>query len=109
MKIVGLEQLLTKQQQSGESYLEWLRVDAMSAGIYVLEPGERDLQEPHHEDEIYFVVEGEGSITVAGERSPVRAGSTVFVPAEIPHRFHSISQRLTLFVFFAPAESAGGG
>jgi mannose-6-phosphate isomerase-like protein (cupin superfamily) len=80
----------------------------MSAGVYVLEPGEQDLQQPHHEDEVYLVVEGEASISVADEQAPVRAGSAVFVPAEVPHHFHSITRRLTLFVFFAPAESGEG-
>ena len=105
MKITDLENLLTDRRQSGEPYLEWLRVDSMSAGVYVLEPGEEDLQVPHHEDEIYLVAGGEGSISVGGEQAPVRAGSIVFVPAEAPHHFHSVTQRLDLVVFFAPAET----
>jgi mannose-6-phosphate isomerase-like protein (cupin superfamily) len=51
------------------------------------------------------VVEGEGRITVAQEEAPVRAGSAVFVPSRVPHHFHSIAERLTVLVFFAPAES----
>jgi hypothetical protein len=39
-------------------YEEFLRVPAMSCGIFVLQPGELDLQQPHNEDEIYFVVSG---------------------------------------------------
>lgn len=105
VNIVDLPELLSSRERSGEPYLEWLRVAAMSSGVYVLSPGEEDRQRPHDEDEIYFVVEGEGRITVAEEEAPVRGGSAVFVPAGVPHRFHSIAERLTILVFFAPAES----
>lgn len=107
MKIVDLSELLSTRDTSGGPYLEWLRVDAMSSGVYVLGPGEEDRQGPHDEDEIYFVVEGRGRITVAAEDAPVGAGTVVFVPAKVPHHFHSIDEQLTILVFFAPAESGG--
>jgi hypothetical protein len=34
----------------------------------------------------------------------VTAGSLVYVPARVEHRFHTITQNLTVLVFFAPAE-----
>jgi hypothetical protein len=34
-------------------YAEFVRVPAMSYGVYVLKPGEEDKQRPHNEDEIY--------------------------------------------------------
>jgi hypothetical protein len=41
-----------------KSHLEFLRVPAMSAGVYVLLAGARDPQQPNHQDEIYYVVWG---------------------------------------------------
>lgn len=41
-------------------YLEFLRVPAMSAGLYELETGASDPQTPHAEDEIYYVIAGRG-------------------------------------------------
>ena len=32
------------------------------------------------------------------------AGSVIFAPPGLPHRFHSITEDLRLLVFFAPAE-----
>ena len=42
----------------------------------------------------------------AGDRDdPVGPGSIAFVAREVPHRFHDITERLSVLVFFAPAES----
>lgn len=94
------------QHRTGELYLEFLRRDSMSCGLYVLEAGAGDPQEPHQEDEVYVVLGGRGRLLVDGEDQPVGPGSVVFVARTVPHRFHDVSERLSLLVFFAPAESA---
>ena len=33
-------------------------------------------------------------------------GSVLFVARTVPHRFHDITERLSVLVFFAPAETA---
>ena len=38
-----------------------------------------------------------------GSDHPVSQGDTVFVAAQVEHRFHSITEDLTLLVVFAPA------
>jgi mannose-6-phosphate isomerase-like protein (cupin superfamily) len=86
-------------------YLEFLRVPTLSLGVYRLAAGATDPQSPHAEDEVYYVIEGRGTIRVGEEDRPVGPGSTVFVGARVPHRFHSIEEELTLLVFFAPAET----
>ena len=85
-------------------YLEFLRAADLSMGLYMLPAGSVDPQQPHTEDEVYFVVAGQGFIHVAGENSEVSAGDIVYVPAGAEHSFHSIEEELTLLVFFAPAE-----
>ena len=70
----------------------------------MLPAGGVDVQVPHTEDEVYYVVSGRGSIQVDTESRPVEAGSVVFVGAKVEHRFHSISEDLVLLVLFAPAE-----
>jgi mannose-6-phosphate isomerase-like protein (cupin superfamily) len=37
-------------------------------------------------------------IEIAGESSPVQAGSVVFVPAALAHYFHSIAEELPVLV-----------
>jgi mannose-6-phosphate isomerase-like protein (cupin superfamily) len=93
------------REQSGKRYLEFLRVPAMSAGVYVLPAGGTDPQSPHKEDELYYVVRGRGRMRAGSEDQAVGEGSVIFVVAEVEHRFYDITEELVLLVFFAPAES----
>ena len=97
---------LFAERPAGHNYFELIRVPAMSAGLYVLQPGEPDRQTPHREDELYYVVGGKGSIRVGTEDRPVAPGTAIFVPAGVEHNFHSITAQLQVLVVFAPAESA---
>ena len=90
---------------SAKLYREFLRVPAMSAGLYVLPAGATDPQRPHHEDEMYYVVRGRARFRAGEEDGEVLAGSVLFVAAEVEHRFYEISEELAVLVFFAPAES----
>jgi mannose-6-phosphate isomerase-like protein (cupin superfamily) len=94
------------QGRTGELYLEFLRRDSLSCGLYVLEPGADDPQTPHQEDEVYVVLAGRARLTVAGRDRPVGPGSVVFVARTVPHRFADVTERLSVLVLFAPAESA---
>jgi mannose-6-phosphate isomerase-like protein (cupin superfamily) len=93
------------QARTGELYLEFLRRDSMSCGLYVLEPGADDPQEPHQEDEVYVVLAGRARLRMADQDRPVGPGSVLFVARTVPHRFHDVTERLSVLVFFAPAES----
>jgi mannose-6-phosphate isomerase-like protein (cupin superfamily) len=104
MEAYELAHLIEQQNKSGQDYLEFLRVPSLSAGLYVLPAGAVDMQEPHTEDEIYYVISGRASILVDQESRPVESGSLVFVKANIEHRFHTITEDLRVLVIFAPAE-----
>jgi quercetin dioxygenase-like cupin family protein len=90
---------------SGKLYREFLRVPAMSAGLYVLPAGATDPQRPHHEDEMYYVVRGRARFRAGEANQEISAGSVLFVAADVEHSFYDISEELALLVFFAPAES----
>lgn len=94
-----------RREQSGKRYLEFLRVSAMSAGVYVLPAGGTDPQSPHKEDEMYYVVRGRARMRAGSEDQAVREGSVIFVAAGVEHRFYDITEELVVLVFFAPAES----
>ncbi len=101
----SLADLTAAHAEAGGLYHEFLRVPALSAGLYVLDAGAVDPQSPHTEDEIYHVLAGRARITVGDDDRPVAAGDTVYVAAGVEHRFHSIAERLELLVLFAPIES----
>lgn len=105
MDAFDIAELIAEQQDGAELYLEFLRVPALSMGLYVLPAGGTDPQQPHNEDEVYYVVGGRGMIRVADEDRQVGPGSIVFVGTHVEHRFHSIEEELKVLVFFAPAES----
>jgi len=119
-----LAEIDKERSASGKLYREFLRVPAMSAGVYVLPSGSTDPQKPHHEDELYYVVRGRARMRVgskttgskgvgskqagskeSGEDRSVSEGSVIFVAAEVEHRFYDIEEELVVLVFFAPAES----
>lgn len=97
--------LLAQQMVKGEPFLEFLRRDTMSAGVYVLDAGAGDDQQPHAQDELYYVIEGRAVLEVDGDQRPVKPGSIVFVAAGVAHRFHSIASKLSVLAVFAPPAS----
>lgn len=105
MDVASLDQLCADTRASGKRFHEFLRVDAMSCGIYILPGGGQDDQTPHAEDEIYVVHRGSGKITIAGREHAVQPGDVIFVAAEDEHYFHDFSDDLELLVVFAPAYS----
>ena len=106
MDAFELADLLAQRSATGVPYLEFLSVPNLSVGLYVLAVVERDLQRPHTEDEVYYVVSGRGQVTVGDEIRDVRPGSIVFVATAVPHTFHDITEDLVLFVAFGPAEGS---
>ncbi len=104
-----LDDLKRSRSQAAKRYLEFLRIPAMSAGVYVLPAGGTDPQQPHKQDEMYYVVGGRAKMTVGsgpeGSQKAVAEGSIIFVAAGVEHRFHDIEEELTVLVFFAPPES----
>ena len=106
MDAFELADLAAQQVAAGRPYLEVISVPDLSVGLYVLEAGGTDRQRPHTEDEVYYVVSGRAKITVGDEVRDVGPGSIVFVATAVPHRFHDITEDLTLFVAFGPAEGS---
>ncbi len=106
MEAFEIDEVLAQRVESGDLYLEFLRTQSLSCGVYVLEAGATDPQSPHGEDEVYFVVRGQGQVTVDGEARAIESGSVIFVGAGVEHKFHDIVDELQLLVFFAPPEGS---
>ena len=109
MDAFPLAELEARRAAAGDAYLEFLSVPDLSAGLYVLEAGAVDRQQPHAEDEVYVVLEGRSRFTAGDETRDVGPGDTLFVPATVPHHFHDIVETLRLVVVFGPAEGSRAG
>ena len=99
----GFFRLTEIEQQrllTGKRYLEFLRVPALSAGLYVLPTGGADPQGPHKQDEIYYVIRGRARMRIGSEDQEVRAGSIIFVAAKVEHRFYEITEELAVGCLF---------
>ncbi|SRR5690606_22796094 len=98
-----LQDLVKQLEKEGGYFLDFLKVRDLEAGIIVLRPGEKDTQEPHSADELYYVIEGSGFIELGKDRRqhPVRKGSIIFVPAEMHHRFYGNKEDLVVLYMFA--------
>lgn len=121
--LLQIAEQLRQRETSGKSYLEFIRVPSMSAGVYVLPAGGTDLQSPHKEDEVYYVIRGRARMRVGSARhssrsgnekenehdgigdEEIKQGSIIFVAANVEHEFYDITEELVVLVFFAPAES----
>ena len=100
-----MRELLERHTAAGTRSLEFFRGPSLSMTIYRLPAGSTDEQQPHNEDEVYYVVDGRAQFRVEDEDRPVEPGSVLFVGKHVEHRFHAIEEDLTTLVFFAPAKS----
>lgn len=78
--------------------------DDIVSEMVCYEPGQDTVTHRHpRQDEIFFVVEGEGTIVVDGEDIPSRKGTSVFVPADVEHSIRADkNSRLVLLFFKGP-------
>jgi mannose-6-phosphate isomerase-like protein (cupin superfamily) len=109
MEAFELDEVAAERRRAGEEYLQFLNAGSLSVGLYVLPAGGEDTQQPHAEDEVYYVVGGRATVRVGEEDRPVGPGSLVFVGAGVPHRFHGIAEELSLLVVFAPEHVRAAG
>jgi len=107
-KVFELPALLERVAAARTPYLEFLRVPSLSCGIYRLKAGAKDMQGPHDEDEVYYVLEGRARLRIGGGDVAVSAGSLLFVGATEKHSFFEIEEDMTLLVFFASGGPSSG-
>ncbi len=103
-----LRDLVEKQLASGQPYEEFLRVPSLSCGIYRLDKGAEDLQAPHDEDEVYYVIAGKARLRVGDEDREVGPGMVLYVRATSEHSFFEVEEDLTVMVFFASGGPSEG-
>jgi quercetin dioxygenase-like cupin family protein len=61
----------------------------------------------HREDEIFYVLEGEISVSVGDRTIKGTAGTMVFLPREVPHSFTIESEQSRMLILLTPAGLEG--
>ncbi|MCH7343596.1 cupin domain-containing protein [Pelomonas sp. CA6] len=69
----------------------------LGCGVDTVPPGQQSC--PYHfhhtQEEMFIILDGEGTLRVAGERLPVKAGDVIFIPCgpDYPHHLLNTSDR----------------
>src|SRR5438552_457790 len=106
MQTFNVARILVDIEASPRPWHEFLRGAALSVGLYRLRAGQDDPQQPHAEDEVYYVLAGEAGFRAGEHQQRVQAGTLLFVERTAEHRFFDVTEDLTLLVFFAPPEGS---
>jgi mannose-6-phosphate isomerase-like protein (cupin superfamily) len=100
-RVFELSDLLSELDKEGGYFIDFLKIRDLEAGVLRLHSGEKDTQEPHSADELYYIIEGSGFIELGKTTRPVKKGSIIFVPAKMHHRFYGNKDELVVLYMFA--------
>jgi mannose-6-phosphate isomerase-like protein (cupin superfamily) len=84
--------------KSKAPFLEIFKYDQLSVEIY--KPVSKDLQQPHTRDEVYVIIDGQGTFYLNGAITAFSKGDFIFVPAHAEHRFETFSDDFSTWVLF---------
>ncbi len=82
--------------------------EQLFAGLNAFEPGQEHQLHTHQgQDKLYFVLEGEGEVTVGAEQERIRPGDLVLARSGEEHALKNPgTQRLVVLVIMAPPPGA---
>lgn len=99
-EIFSFDELSAKVEGTEPRVHEFIRSPALSCMVYRLPAGSTDMQAPHLEDEVYFVLSGRAKLRVAGHEREVGPGKILFIRATLAHSFFDIEEDLTVVAVF---------
>ena len=100
----NLKDNLDKIKKDNSYFHTFINKDSLAAGILFLKPGEEDTQEPHENDEVYFVISGNGYLKIKNKNYKVSKEKLFFVAKGVPHYFHSNTKDLNVLYFFGSSD-----
>ena len=101
----NLTEYLEKIKKGNSYFHTFINKDSLATGILILKPGEKDTQEPHESDEVYFVISGNGYLKIKNKNYKVSKDKLFFVAKGVPHYFHANTQELKVLYFFGGSDS----
>jgi mannose-6-phosphate isomerase-like protein (cupin superfamily) len=88
-----------------------IQAPGFSMGHVTLEP--RGGQVPWHnqeQEEVYFIVQGDGEICLGTERRPIAAGQAVYIPTRVHHQLTNTGEAPMVMIYvYAPAGDVAHG
>ena len=95
-----IAKLEATNNNNGDNYLGFLQTKSINAGVLTLKPKQKDIQEPHSLDEVYYVIKGEGCIQIGEKVHSIQSGMCIVVPSNTPHRFFDNNSQVVVLYFF---------
>ena len=91
----------TDTYPDGAPFITLMAGGTMSVEVFA--PKGADLQQPHTQDELYFIHSGTGQIVINEKTFDAAPGDAFFVAAGVLHRFKNFtSDFVTWVVFYGP-------
>ena len=91
---------LGKIKKSSSYFYTFINRDSLATGILVLQPEEEDTQVPHDNDEVYFIISGDGFLKIKDKDYKVSKDKLFFVAKDVEHYFHGNKKELKVLYFF---------
>jgi mannose-6-phosphate isomerase-like protein (cupin superfamily) len=70
--------------------MDVMNAPTIEVGIIKLKKIQKDAQQPHESDEIYYVISGIGKIVIDRNEQDVNPGKIIYIPKNVPHSFQTI-------------------
>jgi mannose-6-phosphate isomerase-like protein (cupin superfamily) len=88
----------TATYPQGAPFVTMMAGGTMSVEVFA--PTGVDVQQPHAQDELYFIHSGTGELVINDQRFDCAAGDAFFVAAGVAHRFENFSADFVTWVVF---------
>ena len=100
-----LSTYLGKIKKSDNYFHTFINQESLAAGVLVLQPGEKDTQEPHQSDEVYFIISGDGFLKIKNKDYKISKDKLFFVAKNVEHFFHGNTKELKVLYFFGGSDA----
>lgn len=76
-----------------------INTDSLTVGVAIVHPNDALKPHQHSPLEIYFVMQGEGIMTLGNEERVVRANDAVFIPGDMRHGIANCGNSDLIFLY----------
>ena len=95
-----------KKLKNNKSYFEtFINKESLATGVLFLKPDQKDTQEPHESDEIYYILSGNGFLQIGKKSYRIKEGQIYFVAKDISHHFYGNTKNLSVLYFFGGSDT----
>ncbi|MCU0429825.1 MAG: cupin domain-containing protein [Cytophagaceae bacterium] len=98
MQAVYFDEAFSQVLSSKQELKQFISHGSMLLELY--HPNERDMQNPHDQDELYVIAKGKSSFVLETNQYEVKAGDVLFVKAGQVHRFENFTEDFSTWVIF---------